>query len=171
MRIIAPYIKREPHSLWALNKHARKAIPIDTSGSIYAYNETIAEYWTGQEDLVVIEQDKVITHQVLPSFQKCKKPWCTYSAYIFPKPLSCEVDIGLSCARFTAELQRMINPSEFLCQDDPKWSKCELCAGKGCWRYLDARIARAIQNHGINVHCHGHIKHYHDYGILGKLCE
>jgi hypothetical protein len=171
MRVIYCYVKAEPHSEFALRKHAPRAKMVDTSGSIYAYNDAIASYWNGKEDLVVVEQDKEITGKTLPSFAKCKKPWCTYSAYAWPSSMKVELDFGLSCAKFSAELQRIIDPKEFLYSDDPVWSKCELCNGAGCWKYLDARIAKAIRCHGIDLHCHGHIKHYHDYGILGKLCE
>jgi hypothetical protein len=171
MQVLYCYVEKEVHSLFALRKHAPRAKLIDTSGSIYDYNDTIASYWTGKEDLVVIEGDKEITHKVLPSFAKCKKPWCTYSAFAWPGPMKVDLDFGLSCAKFSAELQRLISPSEFLCADDPVWSKCTLCQGKGCWKYLDARIAKAIRIRGVDVHCHGHIRHFHDYGILGKLCE
>ena len=171
MQVIYAYVTPEPHSEFALRKHAPRAKRIDTSGSIYSYNEAIASYWTGKEDLVVIEQDKEITYKTLPSFAKCKQPWCTYSAFIYPPSMKIEVDFGLSCAKFSAELQRMVDPSEFLYMDSLAWPKCGLCHGKGCWKYLDARIALAMSNHNVKLHCHGHIKHYHDYGILGKLCE
>lgn len=171
MRVIYCYIEQEVHSLWALRKYAPKAELVDTSGSIWAYNEAIEKYWNGKEDLVVIEQDKEITHQVLPSFAKCKKPWCSYSSYIYPKAMNVEVAFGLGCVRYSASLQQMVDTSEFICKDDPVWKQCQLCDGKGCWKYLDARIAGAIRKYDVDVHCHGHVKHYHDYGVLGKLCE
>ena len=161
MRVIAPYNKREERSAVALAKYAPEAVSIDTSASIYAYGLAIAGFWTGQEDLVVIEADKEITANVIPSFADCSSYWCSYSYFVFPKALEQEVDIGLGCTRYSAKIQRMISPSEFLCEDNPTWGDCNDCNGKGCWRFLDARIAQAARSHGINVHCHGRINHFH----------
>jgi hypothetical protein len=171
VKVIYCYCETNPHSEFAIRKFAPRAEWINTSGSIYDYNYAIQDHWTGKEDLVVIEGDKEITHEVLPSFTKCKKPWCSFSSYIFPKSMGIETFIGLGCTRYSAKLQQMVDTSEFLCDDDPIWSVCPHCQGKGCWRYLDSRMAKAIRNHEIDVHVHGHVKHYHDYGILGQLCE
>lgn len=165
MRVIYCYTKVEDRSFAALKKFAPQAELVDTSGSIYDYNEAIASRWTGESDLVVIEGDKEITADVLPSFANCESYWCSYAYLIFPKIIEREVEIGLGCARFSAKLQRLINPNEFLCED-PTYifgAACDICFGKGCWKFLDARIADAIRGHGINVCCHGRIDHFHGY--------
>jgi hypothetical protein len=160
----------EERSLVALEKFAPQVELIDTSNSIYDYNEAIASRWTGKEDLVVIEHDKEITADVIPSFSACSCYWCSYSYFIYPKIMEREVEIGLGCARYSAKLQKLIDPKEFLCEDPVIFGmSCEICGGKGCWKFLDARMANTIRGHGINVHCHGRINHHHDYGRFQDL--
>ena len=166
MRVIAPYNKREKRSQRALEKYAPTATWIDTSSSIYAYGEAVASYWTGEDDLVVIESDKEITAEVIPSFALCDSYWCSYSYYVFPPTYQREVSIGLGCARYSVLAQQTITVDEFICEDDWRFSPCAFCNGKGCWMHLDSRIAQALRSHAVNVCCHGRISHHHDYGLL-----
>lgn len=163
MRVICCYTKQEEYSAAALEKYAPEVELIDTSGSIYAYNEAIASRWDGSDGLVVIEGDKEISSDTLPSFAACPDLWCSYSYRVYAEPHSIEVAIGLGCVRYSAEVQRIAEVSEFLCEDDALWPMCHDCGGKGCWRHLDARIAKAIRAHGVDVHVHGQIQHHHDY--------
>lgn len=158
----------EERTAKALKRYAPDCEYVDTSATIYDYNQAIASHWTGESDLVVIEDDKEITAGVLPSFAKCDSYWCSYSYFVFPKMIGHEVEIGLGCTRFSARLQQLVNPEEFLCEDPTLvfHTVCDICHGKGCWKYLDARIADAIRGHGINVHCHGQIKHNHRYASV-----
>lgn len=164
MKIIFCY-SGEPdlESFRAITKFAPQAELVDTSGSIYDYNEAIASRWTGESDLVVIEGDKEITAEVIPSFNDCDEPWCTFKYKNLPGHLRMVVTIGLGCAKFSAELQREVGISEFICPDVP-WQPCRHCGNKGCWNQLDARMARAFGNHDIDFpHVHGHVKHHHVY--------
>lgn len=163
MRVICCYSSRiHPKAEKALEKYAPQAELVHTPG-LYGYNEAIAERWTGTDDLVVIEQDKEITAEVLPSFAACGLFWCSYSYKVFPRPYSREVTIGLGCTRFASTIQKIISPNEFLGPDPQMLATCPDCNGKGCWRYLDSRIAFAVMNARLAVHVHGHIEHHHEY--------
>ena len=167
MRIIAPYNKREKRSAEALALYAPSAEWIDTSKSIYAYGEAIAERWTAESDLVVIEADKEITSEVIPSFAACDSYWCSYSYFVFPPTCQREVSIGLGCVKYSITAQREISIDDFICADDNLLGSCKDCHGKGCWIHLDARIAQALRGKaGFNVCCHGMVNHHHDYGLL-----
>ena len=168
MRVIVCHTGNiNPEAAEALEKYAPKAEYVDTSGSIYAYNEAIASRWDGSDDLVVIEQDKVITADVLPTFEACEESrqhfWCAYSYDVFPPPYTKEVSIGLGCTKYSWVVQRLVKPEEFLGPDSECLPKCPHCQGKGCWLYLDSRIGFAVMNRMIQVSVHGKIKHHHEY--------
>lgn len=149
----------------AIRKYAPNAEWIDTSGTIYDYNEAIASHWTGKDDLLVIEGDKEIHAEVIPSMGACNELWCAYSYYNYPEPYHKKEIYGLGCTKYSAELQRQISTSEFCCPD-PNWERvCMLCDGKGCWRFLDTRITIQILTKCISFapHIHGMINHHHDY--------
>jgi hypothetical protein len=167
VRVIYCYNDFEDNSFNALCDYAPNAELVYTGETIYSYNEAIASRWTGESDLVVIESDKEITAEVLPSFESCTSYWCSYSYFIYPKMMEREVEIGLGCTRYSAKLQKLIRVEEFICEDSGIFgASCSLCGGKGCWKFLDSRIADAVRGHGINVHCHGRIKHHHNYDDL-----
>lgn len=163
MKVICCYRNMESRAAAALEKYAPMVEMVDTSASIYTYNEVIASHWTGKYDLIVIEEDKEITADVIPAFSNCNHLWCAFEYDIYPEPYCRTVSTGLGCTRYSAEIQRVVGISEFLCDDLPCWGMCGQCKGKGCWRYLDSRMAHAIRGHGVDVSVHGFIEHHHDY--------
>ncbi len=169
MRVVCCYCKIQPETQRALDLYAPDCEYVDTSATIRDYGEAIASRWTGESDLVIIEDDKEITADVLPSFEKCTSYWCSYSYMIYPEGHQHEIEIGLGCTRYSARLQQIIDKSEFMCRDQDFFDPCRHCEGAGCWNLLDARIAHAARCHGINVHVHGMVNHYHDYS--GYICE
>lgn len=154
----------EPTSAAAVLKYAPQAEFVQTPG-LFGYNKAIASRWTGEDDLVVIEGDKEIHSDVIPSFQSCDQPWCTYACDIYPAPYTRETRIGLSCAKFSADCQLQVPVDSFCRPDYPMREPCRDCNGAGCWRYLDTRIATAIVSRCIafDPHVHGRIKHHHNY--------
>jgi len=156
----------EPHPLAvsAVEKYAKQAKFIENI-RLFDYNRAIASHWTAEEDLVVIEGDKEIGPDTLPSFEACSEPWCTYACETFPPPYTRVTTTGLACAKFSAECQMMISTDDFLRPDYPMREPCQDCGGRGCWRYLDTRIATAILNKCVAMapHVHGRVKHHHEY--------
>jgi hypothetical protein len=165
MRIICCY-NDEVHPLTrkAIEKFAPETEFVETPG-LFGYNEAIASRWTGESDLVVIEGDKEIHADVIPSFQVCDEPWCTFEYDNFPPPYQRSCQVGLGCAKFSADCQILLPTETFTGPDNPIGWKCTDCGGKGCWRYLDTRIALGILSRCIAFapHVHGRIEHHHEY--------
>ena len=164
MKIICCYSK-EPHpkTLEAIALFAPQTEFVKTEG-LFGYGEAIASRWQ-IDDLAVIEGDKEINAEVIPSFTECNEPWCTFSCQTLPEPYTKVTVNGLGCARFTIELQTITSPSEFICRD-PDWLPCRHCNSQGCWNQLDIRMAMAFDRHGIHSpHVHGQVKHHHEYGL------
>ena len=163
MRTILCY-SSDPHpkTIAAIERYAPDTEYVETKG-LFGYGEAIRDRWTGESDLVVIEADKEILADTLPSFAACDKLWCTSRCQTFPAPHTRVTINSLSCAKFSAQIQRMVDPSEFLCRD-PFWAPCRRCNSEGCWNQLDMRIAIAIAKHANGMPCvHGEVLHHHEY--------
>lgn len=163
MRIICCYRWLNNLTRESLERYAPEVELIKTEDPQDLPN-AIRDRWNGEEDLVIVEQDKEITAEVIPSFQACDQFRCAYSYYINPDPYTREVDIGLGCTRFSAEVQQIVPATEWYEMKDLwAWGYCPDCDGKGCWRFLDSRINVVMLNHNIIPHCHGRVKHHHWY--------
>lgn len=171
MRVVCFYTELHPKTLESLTAYAPNAELVETpKGDPYAYVRELESRWTGDEDLVVVEHDKEITADTLPTFESCRLPWCIFDYYIYPEPQRRLARVGLGCARFTAACQRIVTVTEWMQPDSPEWKECYLCHGKGCWRYMDSRIASALEAEWLSPHVHGLVAHHHDYTGV-KLSE
>src|SRR5271166_392986 len=85
MRVVCCYCNIKPQTAKALKLYAPECEYVDTSATIWDYGKAIASRWTGEDDLVIIEDDKEITAEVLPSFQSCGCLWCSYRYLIYPE--------------------------------------------------------------------------------------
>lgn len=121
---------------------------VDMTGSTYNYWKEVCKRWTGEETLIVLEQDLEFTAEVLPSFESCSKPWCTFAYNVYETE---ETIFSLGCAKFTAEAQRMFTPKRI---------------GHG---NLDVWIYSDFHDLGIEPHVHGHLNHLHDYSDLPEV--
>lgn len=163
MRVICCYSSNvHPKTEQALSLYAPNAEYVETKG-LFGYGEAIASRWTGESDLIVVEADKEINADTLPSFANCSKLWCTTKCKTFPEPYTRITANSLSCAKFSARIQQIVKTSEFICPD-PFWAPCRKCDSRGCWNQLDTRIAIAISPHGNGMPCvHGEVGHHHVY--------
>jgi len=163
MRIIYVYANvPDSRAEAAIRKYAPSAYFVKTEG-LFGYPDLLAQFWTGESELVVIEGDKEINADVIPSFEACDEDWCTFKYKNLPPPYRKTVSIGLGCAKFSVHAQQQVSVDEFVCEDVP-WQPCRLCEGKGCWQQLDARLSMALEKHGIDFpHIHGSVKHHHEY--------
>jgi hypothetical protein len=161
MRVLACYVRgqQSPEAYRALLRYASigSLELISVGHDVSAYWHAIRDRWTGEDDLVIIEQDNVITGEVIPSFQECEKKWCSFS-YLGPPGMNFNgneegrvLKKSLGCTRFTAELQReipasMISGNEYF-----------------VFHLLDMRISRLLELSGYSPHVHGEIEHAHNY--------
>jgi hypothetical protein len=148
-----------------------------TGGDDLHYWRQFRDRWIGINDLFAVEQDIVITPEVIDGFAKCPEPWCVY-------PYGSLTE-SLGCTRFRKELQRKV-PSGSITNslmslpshDFGKEVKyllplsrlmptrnlaCEYCTSYGvCWRHLDVRVAGAVKEKGFTVCIHEpSVRHLH----------
>jgi hypothetical protein len=151
----------------ALARYAPQAEYVDTSADPMSYARAIAERWNQGGALMIVEHDNEITADVIPSFEACPEPWCTYQYEIFAPPWTRMCDTGLGCTRFSAAFQRDFNFGE-LVVDKP----CSNC-GKphAIWGSLDFTITVQIGAHmkGVQHHVHGTVRHFHPYQAINPL--
>lgn len=127
---------------------AEAALPADAE-RIYTgpdtgdYWKAFASQWTGEGDLVSIEQDVAIHDQVIPQFEACPEPWCSFGWMVGPGQHSFW---WLGCTRYSAALQRAIPVSE-LCRPNPP-DVCERCTSVPCHRHLDVVFGAIIEHLG-----------------------
>ena len=151
-----------PSARRALAQYAPDAELVDVSGDDYGYWEQIRGRWTGETDLLLVEQDVELTDQVMPQLGECASLWCTFG-YVYWRTWPPSTD-ACGCARYTARLQRDI-PAEVI---EAAWGTCGVCCGPdgragygrpprpGCWRHVDAAILTAFGEAGLKQSCrHG----------------
>jgi hypothetical protein len=148
-----------PSAIRALQAYAPGFELVDVSGDDYAYWGQIRARWTGEKDLVLVEQDVEITADVLPGFIGCPSPWCTFR-YRYWRTWPPSAD-ACGCTRYSARLQREI-PARVI---EAGWGTCGACCGPdgrpgygspprpGCWRHVDAAILTAFQEAGFKQSC------------------
>jgi len=165
MKIIFCYTDvPNPRAAEAIRKYAPTAEWIRTVEH-HTYAKELTSRWDSGEDLVVIEGDKEITAEVIPSFEACDEPWCVYEYWNFPEPYQQNTIYGLGCTKYSAEAQRQIPAEEIYRKHDGVLNRCPDCNNDGCWRYMDTRISFAILSRCISFapHVHGRVNHHHVY--------
>jgi hypothetical protein len=148
----------QPETKEALAKFAPDAELLDFTGDDYAYWHAIKERWTGDEDLVIIEQDIVITESTIPSFEACDQEWCSFG-YIAVPHLG-RVSACLGCTRFAAKIQREHPLSGIT---GIPWAKEKTDIP---WVSIDVTIGTLLGNSGFRPHDHGDVEHLHDYSSI-----
>jgi hypothetical protein len=175
MRVCYFYAKPFEKAIAALPSDAEH---VYTGGSDTAYWEEIDARWGKiDDDLLFVEQDIVISDEVIPAFEACEQPRCMF-AYLFGNgkifntdPLGSNFITGsLGCTRFSKAIQKQvplqavfdftkdfINPMPQLTR-----STCPFCpADSVCWRHIDESFNlkfRALKNVG---HVHGFVENLH----------
>lgn len=179
MRTIFCYGDRpQPEAAEAVTEFAPGVEFCQTKG-LYGYCDAVGSHWNLGDDLVIIEGDKIIKQDTIPSLEACDQLWCSYkfrlrgySYQLGLDELICESITGLGCIKYSARLQAAVPVGEFLHDDGNLWPPCPFCNGAGCWNYLDLRITRAVQAHFTEpVHIHGSLEHKHDYPHVTKISD
>lgn len=147
MRILCCYANLHPATAQAVEDFAPTAEFVDVSGNSLAYWQAIKSRWTGEQDLVIIEQDIAITADVIPTFERCNDNWCVY-AFKGPAHIG-YMKHSLGCTKFSARLQRAAPANEI--------------ASDLTWQFIDVTVARYLDRLNFDSNCHGVLGHYHDY--------
>lgn len=120
---------------------------VETPGD-QAYAKLLDERWTGEEDLILVEQDKEIYPGTLPNLMYCDQLWCACVYWIHPVPHTNLALGGFGATRFSAELQRQVAVSDF--------------AGDG-WLGIDRRLLEFLKERGVAPCLHAPVLHHHVY--------
>jgi hypothetical protein len=159
-RVLCCTAQPHPGSMTALKEHAPQAEVIDVAGDEFAYWREIRRRWTGEADLVIIEQDIEIGPDTIRSLEECDQPWCCYAYPIFRRQI--RLRVGLGCTKISAAAQRMVSAREIA----EGFELCATCKGQGCWWHLDGRITQLLKHRGLSPHVHGDVTHHHDYHAM-----
>jgi len=140
---------------------------VDVSGDDFAYWRAVRQRWTGEDDLVLIEQDNVIHESVIPQFMTCSGEWCVFPYLIFNSKQ--RLTQGLGCTKFSASLQRRAKAEGFEA-DGSLYTDGKTGIP---WNFLDLIIAERLRlGHGLQPHVHEpDIEHRHDYSgvpVIGR---
>jgi hypothetical protein len=163
MKVVCCYARLYPETARALRLHVppRWLTLIDTSGSDYAYWDALKTQWTGEDDLVIIEQDIEIHGDVLASFATCREHWCSFCYFLRVGETTCPLGESLGCTRFSAELQKAVPPE--LIADKHHWQGLDITMGVAIRKHTRALLGPYIARLGgeMHAHVHGRINHYH----------
>lgn len=156
-RVLFCPVKPHPAAVEAISKYAPQAEVVDVSGSNYDYWNSIAERWTGERDLIIVEQDIEIGPETIATMESCKQDWCCYAYTIFRTKV--RLRVGLGCVKISAAAQRKVTAAMVA----EGFTNCAACRGKGCWWHLDGQVAHMMKRGGFFPHVHGDVVHHHDY--------
>lgn len=141
----------------ALARYAPQAEIIDVTGDNYAYWREISARWTGERDLVIVEQDVEVSEDTIASLAACEQDWCCYAYPIFRTKV--RLRVGLGCTKISAAAQHRVTATAVA----EGFELCAQCKGQGCWWHLDGRVAAMLKRGGFFPHVHGDVIHHHDY--------
>ena len=120
---------------------------IDTAPSLQIYADEMEKRWLGEQDLIIVEQDKEPFPGQPEAMLGCPEPWCGYTFWQNPVPHTALVHGGFGVTRFSAELQTWFPVAAF---------RGEIQVGIDR-RFYDYLIA----NYGKGCCLHGHVVHHH----------
>jgi hypothetical protein len=161
LKVVVFFTSLHPATEWSVNRHAPGAIFEDTSENDFAYWRAIKKHWTGDEDLVVIEQDIEIHEDVIPSFIKCYEPWCVF-VYEMGAP-QCWLNESFGCTKFSAKLQRAV-PAADICDGDHVWAGLDIALSQKLKQHTNVFAPYAKRQNALcTSHIHGHLRHHHRY--------
>lgn len=128
---------------------------INTAPDRQIYADEMEKRWNGTEDLIIVEQDKEIFADTLPSLMSCDKPWCGYTYWQNPEPHTHLVLGGFGATKFSAEVQNWFPVSAFRGKD-------QVNIDRRFYDYL-------LENYGTGCCLHGHVVHHHIYEPRPKV--
>lgn len=155
MRVICFYGHLDPRTEAALRKYS--PVPVDwveTPGpdmgdeATDIYARELEKRWGGDDDLMLVEQDKEIGPGTLQDMEGCPELWCGYTYWLYPVPHTALAHGGFGVARFSPQVRKLVPVSEFT----------------GIQKGIDRRFHDLVlERYGTGMHAHGHVLHHHVY--------
>jgi hypothetical protein len=151
-RLCCFYTNLDPRAEDALKRFAPQAGLdiewVETPGPGMVYADELEKRWTGEDDLIVVEQDKEIHAGTLPSIMTCANYWCACTYWLFPVPHTTLCTGGFGVTKFSAKVQRLVKVEDFAGEQQ---------AG------IDRRLWDLLVSMGIPVCLHNLVIHHHVY--------
>lgn len=148
MRLACFYTNLDPRVSEALRKYAPLDIEwVETPGSL-AYARELEKRWTGEDDLILVEQDKEIFPGTLPDIMACGELWCTCTYWLFPVPHTTLCLGGFGVTKFSAAVQRLVKVPDFAGEQQ---------------QGIDRRFNDLLLSQGIGACLHNTVLHHHVY--------
>jgi hypothetical protein len=150
-----------PATSAALDRFAPEAEYVDVSASDDAYHALLARLWADGEGIVNVEQDVEIHADVLPQFEACPEPWCSFP-YGTPHPLR-PSDPTWMASLWSAQAIGCVRWSADVLREHPDVLET-IPPGSRAWPTLDLHICAELQRRGIaGPHRHGPppVRHWH----------
>jgi hypothetical protein len=138
---------------------------VNVTGDLSAYWQEFRKRWNSKHDLMTVEQDNVITGEVIPSFNACPHPWCVYEYEGPPNMIArgasdCKLRTSLGCTRFSQKLIADVPIEDISARD------------YFAWYLIDYRVACVLGKKGYKPHVHGEVAHLHNYTTdRGKILK
>ncbi len=153
-RLACFYKDLDPRTRESLLRYAPAGLDVDwvecPDAAMRRYEEELGKRWTGEDDLLLIEQDKEVFPRMLEHLIGCPQLWCGYTYWMLPEPDTCLALSGFGVTRFSADLQRLV--------------PIEAITGPQRTVNIDCELqAYALEHLGTKMHIHGHTVHHHVY--------
>ena len=113
-----------PEAVKALAACAPHAEVVDVSGDNYGYWREIRARWTGERDLIIIEQDVVAEAGTVASLEGCPQDWCAFEYAIFGSEM--RLKVGLGCVKISAAAQLKVPAGDVA----GSFTSCPDCRGQ-----------------------------------------
>jgi Methyltransferase domain len=152
-----------PAAVAALSAWAPHTEVVAVTGEDRGYWEAVRARWTGERDLITVEQDIEVGEDTIASLEGCDQDWCSFAYPVFARGI--RLKTGLGCAKFSAALQRKV-PADQIAATFPS---CPTCHGQGVWQHLDWHVAAVLKQAGLEPCVHGDIPHLHEYPVQSFL--
>jgi hypothetical protein len=152
-RLLCMYNDLDPRVAAALDKYAYPnglvTEWIDTSESLQTYAEELGKRWNQGDDIILVEQDKELTEEMIPSLMACDELWCGYAIWFNPVPHTMLAMGAFGIVKFSQRVQELVAMSDF----------------EGQYQFqIDRRFYdHLIENHDAGCHIHGMAVHHHVY--------
>lgn len=155
-RLAVFYRYLDPRAEAALRKYAPLPVewvetpgPDMGPGATDFYARELERRWGGEDELVLVEQDKEIGPGTIEDMLGCSELWCGYTYWMYPEPHTALAIGGFGVTRFSAQVRKMLAVPEF----------------EGvCQKGIDRRFYDLLaERHGAVMHIHGHVLHHHVY--------
>lgn len=156
MRVVCLYRSLDPRTKSSLDKYS--PVPVDWvetptvdhgEEADDCYARALEQRWDGDDDLMLVEQDKEIEAGTLEDMEGCSELWCGYTYWMWPSPHTTLAVGGFGVVRFSPQIRKFVPVSEF----------------EGAWQQgIDRRFYDTVkERYGAVMHIHGHVVHHHVY--------